>query len=132
VDSEGVLFDGPFDRAATLPVLSGVVVDRWAPGARMPEQLRPFFGSLGAVAAEEPALLAAISEIRVERKEAGDELVLFPYDYHTPVRMGPVLNVETLKAIILVLDVVRLEGLEPGAKELDFRSRTIVYRSKGG
>jgi cell division protein FtsQ len=131
VDGSGILFEGVEPRG-TVPVISGLSSGNYAPGARMPQALLPMLQGLADVAASEPDLLAAISEIRVERRKSGDELVLFPFDYRTPVRTGTVLNAETLRSIILVLDVVRGEGLEGGGRELDFRSRTIAFRAKGG
>lgn len=132
VDAEGVSFA---ERASVgdLPVLSGLRFESWSPGTRLPDYLAPTLASLGALEAADPALLSLFSEIRVERSKWGEvELLLFPLHHAIPVRTGPRLDASLLRSIVLVLDALDKGGLAPGVGELDFRSGTVVFRSKEG
>jgi len=138
VDASGVAYalaDPSTESAAleSLPVVSGFRFEGFRPGTRLPDELEPFFASLGEVESNEPVLLAAFSEIRVVKPRFGDpELLLYPVQYRIPVRAAAVLNASTLRSIILVLDVLGSRGLSASVEEIDFRTGTVVYRSKEG
>ncbi|HPE89114.1 MAG TPA: FtsQ-type POTRA domain-containing protein [Spirochaetia bacterium] len=133
VDSEGVVFApaSMYEGSSALPVLSGVEIRGLSYGLRLGYPFSELLSSLAEVAEASPALVSAISELRVVSKPGlPAELLLYPTDYRVPVRMRPVLNAGLLKSMMLVLDVVEGEGLSPGIRELDLRTDTFVYRTK--
>jgi hypothetical protein len=132
IDAEGVAFAvASATEASALPVLSGLRFEDFRLGARLPAGLRPLLSSLGKIRAEEPRLLSAFSEIRVVRRAAGDpELILYPLGWKIPVRSGSALDAQSLRSMILVLDVLGTKGIASSVAELDFRSGTVVYRGK--
>ncbi len=133
VDSEGVVFApaSMYPGSSALPVLSGVEIRGLSYGIKLGFPFSELLSSLAEVAEASPALVSAISELRVVSKPGlPAELLLYPTDYRVPVRMRPVLNAGLLKSMMLVLDVVEGEGLSPGIRELDLRTDTFVYRTK--
>lgn len=124
---------GVYPSPEGLPVLSGIRIENFRAGARLPAELAPILASLGRIESDEPALLAAFSEIRVARSRFGEtELLLYPLRHRVPVRVGSTLSARDLRAIILVLDVMGSRGLGASVSEIDFRTGTVVYRGKEG
>ncbi len=115
--------------AAHGPVISGMVFERPAPGARLPSFLDGFLADLDRLRRESPALLDSLSEIRIQKRAYdGYELLLYPARYPVRVRIGAELNEEVLRYMMLVLDVLASKGIE--ADEIDFRTGTAAYRAK--
>lgn len=116
-----------------IPLVSGLRFDGFRPGTRLPTGLLPLFSSLAEIEAKAPALLSAFSEIRVVKPRYGElELLLYPLHHRIPVRVAASLNEATLRSIILVLDVLSSRGIAESVEEIDFRTGTIVYRTKEG
>ena len=131
LDSEGVAFVAASSKEAiSVPVISGLRFEGFHFGMRLPPTLTALVASLGEIQSTEPALLSAISEIRMLK--SADELIIYPLNQRIPVRTGASLDVPTLRSIILVLDVLEKKGLTSSVQELDFRTGTVVYRSKEG
>jgi cell division protein FtsQ len=147
IDSDGAVFAeaGP-DTAVSVPVLSGIRFENFRLGTRLPPALSELLASLGEIQAREPALLAAVSEIRVvptgppanaanaiaATSIATTELLIYPLNQRIPVRVGASIDAPTLRSIILVLDVLGTRGIAGSVQEIDFRAGTVVYRSKEG
>ncbi|GAB1483834.1 FtsQ-type POTRA domain-containing protein [Treponema sp.] len=113
----------------SMPIISGLVFENPSEGMRLPAFLEPFLMDLDSLSRESPALLGALSEIRVQKKAFdGYELVLYPAHHSVRVRIGSQLNEEVLRYMILVLDVLSSKGIE--ADEIDFRAGTASYRAK--
>jgi cell division protein FtsQ len=134
LDAEGVAYAvATPEEAASVPVLSGIRFEGFRVGTRLPPVVAALVASLGEIQASEPALLSAISEIRVVKASGGEpELLLYPLNQHIPVRAGASLDAPTLRSIILVLDVLGTRGIAASVQEIDFRTGTVVYRSKEG
>jgi cell division protein FtsQ len=144
IDSEGVAFaEAGQDAAISVPVLSGIRFEGFRLGTRLPSSLARLMASLGEIQAREPELLAAVSEIRVVTADppatdigsadaATTELLIYPLNHRIPVRAGPSLDASMLRSIILVLDVLGTRGIAASVQEIDFRTGTVVYRSKEG
>jgi cell division protein FtsQ len=135
-DREGVVFQiGQGPRASVplganaLPVVSGLVFERAQEGTRLPDFLGDFLSDLERLERTSPALLASISEIRIQKKAYESyDLVLYPVKPRVRVRIGSRLNEETLQYMMLVLDVLSSRGIR--TDEIDFRTGTAVYREK--
>ena len=134
LDAEGVAFaEATPKEAASVPVLSGLRFEGFRLGTRLPPALTGLVSSLGEIGASEPALLAAVSEIRIVVPASGKpELLIYPLYQRIPVRAGASLDALTLRSIILVLDVLGTRGAADSVREIDFRTGTVVYRSKEG
>jgi cell division protein FtsQ len=133
VDAFSVVFApaSEYPEALDLPVISGVEIRGLRYGISLGGPFTALLASLAEISATEPALVRAISEIRMIAREGSlPEVLLYPAHYRLPVRMRPVLNPELLKSMMLVLDVVEGRGLSSTISELDLRSDTFVYRTK--
>jgi cell division protein FtsQ len=133
VDAASVVFAPASEYPGTrdLPVISGVEIRGLRYGISLGGPFEVLLASLAEVSAAEPALVRAISEIRMVAREGSlPEILLYPANYRLPVRLRPVLNPELLKSMMLVLDVVEGRGLSSTISELDLRSDTFVYRTK--
>jgi cell division septal protein FtsQ len=141
LDTEGVAFaEASPEEAASVPVLSGLRFEDFRIGTRLPPAIASLLSAIGRIQASEPALLAAISEIRIVVPSAvagatslgAFELLVYPLNQRIPVRAGASLDASTLRSIILVLDVLGTKGMAASVQEIDFRTGTVVYRSKEG
>lgn len=133
VDASAVVFApaGEYPGTRDLPVISGLEIRGLRYGISLGGPFIALLSSLAEISAAEPALVRAISEIRMIAREGSlPEIVVYPAHYRLPVRMRPVLNLELLKSMMLVLDVVEGRGLSSSISELDLRSDTFVYRTK--
>jgi cell division septal protein FtsQ len=134
IDAEGVAFaEATPEEAASVPVLSGIRFEGFRVGTKLPPVVADLVASLGEIQASEPALLSAVSEIRMVKASGGEpELLIYPLNQRIPVRAGASLDAPTLRSMILVLDVLGTRGIAASVQEIDFRTGTVVYRSKEG
>jgi cell division protein FtsQ len=130
VDREGVVFQvGRELTVWDLPLLSGVEFAEVRTGLRLPASLRPFLVDLERLAEEEPALSRLVSEIRlVPRRGDRYELELYTVSYPVRLRLGERLSPEALRSALVVLDLLKAQGLLERVRELDLRTGEVVYR----
>ena len=133
LDREGVAF-AYMDSIASpgkLPVLSGIRFERFSPGQSLPEYLKPLLKDIAELSELSPSPLEAFSEIRIEKiSESEAELLLYPSGKTVPVRMPARLTRASLGSALLVLDILAGRQGAEKIEEIDFRTGTIVYRSK--
>jgi cell division protein FtsQ len=111
-----------------LPVISGFQNPQL--NMRLPITLVSFMENLKIMSTASPELLSAISEIRIEPKTLGGyELVLFPVHSSIRVRIENNLNEQTLRYVLLMLNVFENDINKP--HEIDFRSGMGSYRIEG-
>ncbi|GHV94131.1 cell division protein FtsQ [Spirochaetia bacterium] len=132
-DKHGVVFrigEGRGESpAGNLPILSGLVFENPVLGMRLPAAFGSLLEQLAKIEEDTPELLAAVSEIRIHRKAFdGFDLVLYPV--HKPIRVRLESNVteETLRYVLLMLDVFEPRSSVP--EEIDFRSGMGSYKVK--
>ncbi len=130
IDRNGVVFKiGAAANAG--PIISGLRFENPQPGVRLPVFLRSLAADIARLRATNPALLDALSEIRVVKKAYDAyELVLYPTFRPVRVRIGSQLNEDVLRYMMLLLDVLSSKGID--TDELDFRTGTASYRMKEG
>ncbi|MCL2214518.1 MAG: FtsQ-type POTRA domain-containing protein [Treponema sp.] len=130
VDRHGVFYkigDPSSAETLNLPVLSGIENPQL--GMRFPSALVPLVESLSQIAITSPELLSAISEIHIEPKTwDGYELLLYPVHSSIRVRMENNLTEDTLRYMLLMLNVFENDIQKP--QEIDFRSGMGTYRIK--
>jgi len=129
IDRHGVLFKiGDINSLdSNLPVISGIENPRL--NTRLPSSLVSLVRNLHEMSSASPELLSAISEIRVERKTwDGYDFVIFPVHSSIKVRVDDNLTEDTLRYMLLVLNVFENNGQK--TQEIDFRSGIGSYRLK--
>ncbi|MFA6366449.1 MAG: FtsQ-type POTRA domain-containing protein, partial [Candidatus Hydrogenedentales bacterium] len=133
IDKDGIAFAYMDSIAATtrLPVLSGIRFERFVPGQKLPEFLRPLLRDIAEISMENPSPLEAFSEIKIEKiSDSEAELLLFPSGKSVPIRMPSRLTSKNLGSALLVLDILAGRQGAEKIEEIDFRTGTIVYRTK--
>ena len=131
IDRHGVIFQigGIQETGAVLPVISGLTFQNPAPGMRLPAAFVPLLEDIYRILDTSPELLTAISEIRLNRKAHDDfDLIIFPVHSSIRVRLERQLSENTLRYVLLMLDV--LESSFPRPQEIDFRMGIGSYSIK--
>ncbi|MDR1788529.1 MAG: hypothetical protein LBR16_08805 [Treponema sp.] len=135
-DREGVVIDfGAEDGALEedlkgMPVVSGLVFNPPALGARIPARFHGLFEELETIRRRRPELMQALSEIRIVRKAFdGFELMLYPVSQRVRVLLGSELNEDLLKYTLMMVKAAARYG---GADTLDFRTSMASYSPKEG
>jgi cell division protein FtsQ len=132
IDGNGMIFSTGkegYREGEALPVVSGIAIENPAAGAKVSRVYGSLFKQLENIDRESPELLLSVSEIEINRKNyEGYDLTIYPA--HTPVkvRLGPDISCETLKYMLLMLDVLSARAEE--IEELDFRTGTASYTLK--
>jgi cell division protein FtsQ len=132
-DREGVIFHigkgEEIGASPNLPLISGLVFEQPVPGMRLPALFTPFLEDLEKIETLSPELLGAVSEIRINRKPFdGFDLILYPLHHPVRVRLKKNLAENTLRYVMLTLDVFESRDSMPG--EIDFRSGIASYTAK--
>jgi cell division protein FtsQ len=132
-DHKGVIFKvgGAEAVSANMPVISGISFNTVSAGMRLPETLSPLFTNIEKIIADAPEVMQAISEISIrERAYDGYDLVLYPEHNKVKIRMGQEFGEDTLRYMLLLIDVLAEKGLP--VEQLDFRTGTASYTLKDG
>jgi cell division protein FtsQ len=141
-DKEGVIFQIGNEHKilmSALPVISGLVIEDPYLGMRLPALFCPLFAEIEKLQNTVPELLSAISEIRINRKPYdGFDLVLYPVHNAVSVRLEKNLNEDTLRYMMLILDVFEKESGGKGSlkdsrlaqREIDFRTGVASFSVK--
>lgn len=132
IDKNGVLFLANADYIAkdnNIPLITGLPVEEMAEGSRLPSKYRSLMEQIDYISSLPQKYFAAVSEIQVVTKEYGNyELILYPVHTHIRVLTDRVLNEDSLKYMMVALDVVN--SLEPNAAEIDLRYGSVSYRAR--
>jgi cell division protein FtsQ len=130
IDGEGIIFNvgkAGFSNNETIPVISGLVLEGAYPGMKLPRMYNELFARLESLSLNAPELLATISEIRINhRSYDGYDLTLYPAHKEVRVRVSDDITEETLRYVLLMLDVLSAKRME--IKEIDFRTGTASYQ----
>jgi cell division protein FtsQ len=108
-----------------LPILSGFVVSNLYLGWQI-HILEDLLSRLESLSGAAPELIRALSEIRINSKPYnGFDLTLYPVDSTVKFRVEADLNEETLRYIILMLDVFNRSDVD--VDEVDLRSGAASF-----
>lgn len=132
IDKNGVLFpctkETIFD-SNIVPIISGLPVEYMAGGMRIPNKYKPLIEQVSKIGGLPQKYFASIAEICVIPKEYGNyELALIPSQSHVRVLTDRALNEDSLKYMMVVLDVVNQLGSD--VSEIDLRYGSVSYRTK--
>jgi cell division protein FtsQ len=133
IDSEGVVFMTGYNPGSMdLPVISGLEFPEIRDGMRMPKDLCSFLEDMESIKRLSPDLYSMISEVKFVRTGDVDfEVLLYPKNYRTRIRIGSGIDEKMLKYIIMVLEVISGQPGMEKLEEIDFRTGDIVYRIQG-
>jgi cell division protein FtsQ len=134
IDEEGVIFHiGRLPGEVNFPVLSGLAFKEVRTGSRLSSGLVSMLRELNTLRKESRTLYNFISEIRIIPLGNNNfDLLLYMIPYTTKIRFGSSINEHILSYAIMVLDALHQQGMIDTVEEIDFRSREIVYKHKGG
>ena len=130
IDKSGVLF--PIKNTEILekggiPIISGLPVEHMTGGMRISTKYRPLIEQVTKIKTLKQNYFAGLSEICVIPKEIGTyELALIPSQSKIKVLIGRTLNEDSLKYMMVVLDVVNL--LDTEVSEVDLRYGSVSCR----
>ena len=130
IDESGVLFPAKINSSLkdkALPIISGLPVEYLNEGMRIPSKYRPLITQINTISSENKKYFETISEICVVPKEYGNyELVLIPAKSKIRVLTDRTLNEESLRYMMVVLDVVG--KIDSDVSEIDLRYGSVSYR----
>ncbi|MDR2149947.1 MAG: FtsQ-type POTRA domain-containing protein [Spirochaetaceae bacterium] len=129
-DKNGVVVHIGKDITQSVPLISGTVFNEPSLGEYfIPPEFATFLSDLEQVQKSAPDLLLALSEIRIDPRTYGYDLVIYPIRYPVRVRIRENLDREILRYMLLLIDVAATSG--SNIAEIDFRSGTASYIPKG-
>lgn len=133
IDEQGIVFYiGKLKDEVNLPVISGLDFKGYRTGMKLQDALASFLFELYTLKKESRALYNFISEIKIIPLGNSDfELLLYMIPYTTKIRFGSSINENILSYALMVLDVLNHQGMTGTVKEIDFRSKEIVYKHQG-
>jgi cell division protein FtsQ len=129
-DRNGVIFQigygGGLAIPSHLPILSGMAFENVRTGLRLPLFLVPLLKNISDLGEKSPHLLSVISEIHINKKTFDNyDLIIYPASSPVKIRMGAELKEESLRYMLLLLDVLNEKGID--VDEIDFRTGTASY-----
>jgi cell division protein FtsQ len=128
IGSQGIdSIDG--NSASEIPLVSGLNLKNVVLGQRLPPLYNVLFARLEELETKNPQILVAISEIFINKKEYGGfDLVVYPVYYRLKFRLQSTLDEDTLKYMVLMMDV--FEKNKVAAQEIDLRGGTAAYTAE--
>ena len=132
IDQNGVLFNSSASGIAkdsSVPLISGLPLQEVQDGMRLPVKYRSLMEQIARIRSLPQKYFAAISEIQVVSTEYGNyELVLYPIHTHVKVLTDRSLSEDSLKYMMVVLDVVN--SIDPNVGVIDLRYGAVSYRRR--
>lgn len=132
IDKNGVLF--PLKNTEVLdsneiPIISGIPVEHMSEGMRISSKYRSLIDQINGIRELGKNYFAGISEICVLPTEVGSyELALIPAQSKIKVLTDRTLNEESLKYMMVVLDVINL--LSADVSEIDLRYGSVSCKTR--
>lgn len=127
IDKSGVLFaeKNPLNTL-NMPIISGLPINHLSEGMRIPEKYRSLIEDISAIRALKEDYFNAIAEVCVLPKEYGNyELVIIPAKSHIKIMTDRKLNEDSLKYMMVALDVV--SKIDKEATQINIRAGVVSY-----
>jgi cell division protein FtsQ len=130
LDKTGAVFVPQFAPPQdSLPLITGLPLEQIGPGMRLSKVYHPLLEQIGRLILLPQKYFSAFSEIRVIPKEYGGyELIVYPIKSRVRILLDRGLNEDTLKTMMVTLDVV--SSMEPNVEQIDLRYGSFSYRVK--
>ena len=128
LDKTGAVFGYGIPSAVdSLPLVTGLPVEQIGQGMRLSKMYHPLLEQIAFLTSLPQKYFAAFSEIRVVSKNYGGyELIFYPVKSQVKILLDRGLNEDTLKTMMVTLDVV--SSIEPDVEEIDLRYGSFSYR----
>jgi len=128
IDKNGVVFSSEYAGiSGHEPLVTGLELERLPEGFHVASEYKPLLDRISAISAVNPAYFSALSEIHVQPLASGSyELVMYPIHSRVRVVTDHSLSEETLRYMLVVLDVI--DSIDPDVTEIDMRYGSISYR----
>jgi cell division protein FtsQ len=128
LDKTGAVFGPGFPSAIdSLPLVTGLPVEQIGQGMRLSKIYHPLLEQIAFLISLPQKYFAAFSEIRVVPKNYGGyELIFYPVKSQVKILLDRGLSEDTLKTMMVTLDVV--SSMEPDVEEIDLRYGSFSYR----
>lgn len=134
IDKTGAIFSERNSEVFSnnkLPIISGIPVEYMAGSRRINPKYKPLIEQISRISGLSQNYFSSISEICVIPKEAGNyELALIPAQSKIKVLTDRSLNEESIKYMMLVVDV--LKKLENDVSEIDMRYGSVSFKINRG
>ncbi len=133
IDKDGVVFRiGAVSDVKNLPIVTGLTFVNPRAGMKINKQLSELFIQLDILQKKHSILVNEISEIKIEPgKYGGYDLRIFPVKTDFSIITSKLLTEDTLRYILLLIDVACDTGLNKIISELDIRGSSAIYKKRG-
>ena len=131
IDKNGVVFSSAGSQASrAVPLVTGLELEKVTEGFHIAAAYKPLLDQITAMAENNPVYLSALSEIHVQPLASGSyELVMYPIHSRIKVITDRSLSEETLRYMLVVLDVI--DSVDSNVDEVDMRYGSISYKRAG-
>ncbi|MBN2735465.1 MAG: FtsQ-type POTRA domain-containing protein [Spirochaetales bacterium] len=133
-DEKGMVFKiAQGELSWDMPVISGLKTQEVRIGKYLPDNLVNLVADLQRLREANSPLFDVLSEVELIPVSQRDfELAVYLIPYRTRLRLGDRINSGDIKYALMMLDVLSQKGMDSPEHEIDFRTKEVVYRSKGG
>ncbi len=132
IDKNGVIFPNNSNvkyDTSDLPIISGLPIENLSEGMRIPSKYRSLLEEVNTIRNLPQKYFVSVAEICVLPKEYGNyELALIPSQSKVRVLTDRTLNEDSLKCMMVVLDVIN--RIDKNVSEVDLRYGSVSYRVK--
>ncbi|QSI05269.1 cell division protein FtsQ/DivIB [Treponema pedis] len=134
IDKDGVVFRiGSGAVTRNLPIVTGLTFNNPRAGMKINKRLTEFFVQLDLLQKKQPVLLNEVSEIKIEPgRYGGYDLRIYPVKTRFSIITSKILTEDTLRYMLLLIDVACDTGLDKDISELDIRGSNAIYKKRGG
>ena len=131
IDKNGVVFSSAgFRNNGAIPLVTGLELEKVTEGFHIAPAYKPLLDQIIVLAETNPAYFSALSEIHVQPLASGSyELVMYPIHSRTRIITDRSLSEETLRYMLVVLDVI--DSVDTDVEEVDMRYGSISYKWAG-
>lgn len=133
IDKDGVVFRiGSSLIPQGLPIITGLTFENPAAGMKINKQLTGLFVQLDVLKRKQPLLLNEISEIKIAPiKYGGYDLIVYPVKARFPVITNKSLTEDTIRYMMLLIDVANDSVFSHEICEMDIRGPNVAYKKRG-
>ncbi len=133
IDKYGVVFKiGNIDMERKLPIITGLTFNNPRAGMKINSKLSTLFMQLDVLQKKKSLLLNEVSEIKIKTKRSGGfELLIYPIKTRLAILTNKALTEDSLRYMILILDVVKDIGMDNEIVQIDIRGSNAVYKKRG-
>ena len=131
IDKNGVVFSSAgFRNSTAVPLVTGLELEKVTEGFHIASTYKPLLDQITSLAESNAVFFSALSEIHVQPLASGSyELVMYPIHSRTKVITDRSLSEETLRYMLVVLDVI--DSVDTDIEEVDMRYGSISYKKAG-